>query len=115
MKLSKEERSLLQEFASVLAEGRPESAGNIFNQFLDLDRTEKDEEEDSDESEKVEYDDELFISEFESIKGIGRELAEVLVDRFGNVDEFADADIEELIDIPGIAEKKAEKLKRRVS
>ncbi len=48
----------------------------------------------------------------ESLPGIGPKLAVELLERFGNVQEVLNADVKQLMTVPGLGKKKAEEIRR---
>lgn len=60
-----------------------------------------------DEDVEAPAEEESGLDEFEAINGVGPELAEVLADEFGSVEDLAEADPDDLEPVPGIGEKRA--------
>lgn len=115
---------LRQKYRDLLGEGRTEDATEVYREAerLKAENRGSSEPEPEPESEPVESEDEgvdedaekedegSSVDSFEELKGVGDELAGILEDEFGSVEQMADASVEDLEPVPGIGEKKAESL-----
>lgn len=107
------EESLEDKYARLLRDGNTSEATKVAQQ-LNNSKTEVQESSDSEEEEES---DELVSEQerFADLNGVGEELAEDMVDVFGDYDSFVEeADVESLSDISGIGESRAESLLEQV-
>ena len=99
---------LQDKYARLLREGKLDEATKVAHEMADF--SNQDSEEEVVEESKV-----SDVEKFADLKGVGEELAEEMVQVFGDYESFVeDADVDSLSDIAGIGEKSAEDLLEQV-
>lgn len=101
--MSKKIEDLKEEYRKHLREGRERDATEAYKKIQEL----RSEDEESQVEDNVEVSKD---SSFESIDGVGDELAALLSDKYDSVDDLADADVEDLEPISGIGSKRAKSI-----
>jgi len=104
------EESLQSKYARLLREGKTGEATKVAQEMRDDLKEEVVETEDEEEDESVSEQE-----RFAELSGVGDELADEMVQVFGNYDSFVEeADVDSLSDISGIGESRAESLLEQV-
>jgi len=103
---------LQKKYARLLREGRTAEATKVAQE---MNGSVSEEEVVSSEVEEVDEPVSEDVEKFAELKGVGDELAEEMVQVFGDYDSFVeDADVDSLSDIAGIGEKSAEDLLEQI-
>lgn len=98
MSLEEKLADLREKYREFLRQGKTEDATEVARKAERL--------KDGEESESSEDIDERF----ESLNGVGEELARELAEDFGSFDDLKQASVEDLTPIPGIGEKRAKSI-----